>query len=68
MNEKKEIKDILFELTASATGNDEYKFKELVDNNKEYFIDLFIKFGYKDYIRAIKDGDYNTIYKILLQI
>lgn len=65
---EKEIKYILFELTASATGNDEYKFKELIDNNKEYFIDLFIKFGYKDYIRAIKDGDYNTIYKILLQI
>lgn len=65
---EKEIKDILFELTASATGNDEYKFKELVDNNKEYFVDLFNKSGYENYVELIENNDYENIYKIVQQI
>lgn len=63
-----EIKDILFELTASATGNDEYKFKELVDNNKEYFVDLFNKSGYENYVELIENNDYENIYKVVQQI
>ena len=65
---EKEIKDILFELTASATGNDEYKFKELVDNNKEYFVDLFNKSGYENYVELIENNDYENIYKVVQQI
>lgn len=65
---EKEIKDILFELTASATGNDEYKFKELVDNNKEYFVDLFNKSGYGNYVELIENNDYENIYKVVQQI
>lgn len=65
---EKEIKDILFELTASATGNDEYKFKELVDNNKEYFVNLFNKSGYENYVELIENNDYENIYKVVQQI
>lgn len=64
----KELQGILMNLTASATGNIEYKIKELIDNNKDYFINLFNKSGYREYIPAIENGDYETVINIVNSI
>lgn len=64
----KELQEVLMNLTASATGNNEYKIKELIDGNKDYFINLFNKSGYSEYISAIENGDYETIINIVNSI
>lgn len=65
---KKELHQILLDLTASASGDIDYKAKSLIENNKYYFIDLFNKSGYGDYVECIENGNYYAVIEIVNKI